>query len=194
MMYSSTDTAIASFKPLVTDTIIAPNAWTKEEFTLPADAKYFAINYVSNDAFALFIDDISYTRVPEEMEFLGYNVYRNDEKVNAETVSTCTYEEAMRQPTDVYNVTALYDIGESAYSNNATIGSGVNGNKVYGTMAYGINQAIVVNGARNAKVAVYTVSGVQLYEGNGDDTMTIPATSGIYMVTIDNVTYKVIVK
>lgn len=39
--------------------VVVPNEWTKYTYILPADAKYVAINCISDDAFIFMLDDIS---------------------------------------------------------------------------------------------------------------------------------------
>lgn len=58
--YSTTGKTEVDFTNVVTagSYVTVPNAWTKYEFTIPVDAKYVAINCVSNVAFMLLVDDI----------------------------------------------------------------------------------------------------------------------------------------
>ncbi|MBW6492562.1 MAG: carboxypeptidase regulatory-like domain-containing protein, partial [Lentimicrobium sp.] len=55
--------------------------------------------------------------------FLGYNVYRNGTKLNATLLTGTTYADlgVARNTTYTYNVTAVYDEGESAFSANAVV-------------------------------------------------------------------------
>ncbi|MDR0660893.1 MAG: choice-of-anchor J domain-containing protein [Prevotellaceae bacterium] len=58
--YSTTGNTQADFTNVVSSGAYesVPAAWTKYEFTIPANAKYVALNCVSNAAFMLLVDDI----------------------------------------------------------------------------------------------------------------------------------------
>ena len=47
----------------------------------------------------------------------GYNVYKNGKRLNTALVSTPTFTDSNPLNGDVYQVTAVYDAGESVYSN-----------------------------------------------------------------------------
>lgn len=52
----------------------------------------------------------------------GYNVYRNDIQINQELLTTTHYTDQLSEYGDYnYNITAIYDEGESAYSNTLAI-------------------------------------------------------------------------
>ncbi|MDR2358506.1 MAG: choice-of-anchor J domain-containing protein, partial [Prevotellaceae bacterium] len=59
--YSTTGNAKGDFVRVCTAEpyIEVPDTWTKYSYTIPAEAKYVAINGVSNNSFILFIDDIA---------------------------------------------------------------------------------------------------------------------------------------
>lgn len=93
--YSTTDMSPSNFTFVqggnyieVPDIIKTNLEWTKYNFDIPANAKYVAINCVSNDAFVLMIDDI-YISTNEIIPMkstnnyvVGFNVYRNGVKLN----------------------------------------------------------------------------------------------------------------
>ncbi len=56
-----------------------------------------------------------------ELSLVGFNVYCNDKKVNDELVEDFTWTGSMGGKNDVYTVTAVYEQGESAYSNAVTV-------------------------------------------------------------------------
>ncbi len=58
--YSTAGKTVSDFTNVVTSGsyVSVPSAWTKYEFTIPANAKYVALNCVSNYAFMLMVDDI----------------------------------------------------------------------------------------------------------------------------------------
>ena len=64
--------------------------WEEYEYKLPEGTKYFAICCVSNNKFALLLDDIKFVEAgsnPEDLQLNGYNVYRDGKKVNKSLVS-----------------------------------------------------------------------------------------------------------
>ncbi len=61
VLYSTTGNAVGDFTQVVTagSYVEAPMEWTRYEYIIPEDAKYVAINCVSDDAFMFMLDDIS---------------------------------------------------------------------------------------------------------------------------------------
>ena len=122
--YSTTDAQPQSFIPLTDNVTVSGyqmTSWTKMSYEIPADARYVAIHHVSgtND-WGLLIDDISIASEP--FTLLGYNVYRDGAKINNELVTEPTYTDLdLGNNTYNYNVTAVYEGGESALSNDYTI-------------------------------------------------------------------------
>lgn len=132
--YSTTDKHPDSFIQLGEDDHIAVwDFWNKDAytFTLPEGAKYFAIRCVRSYLFCM-VDDITYnadngTRAGYEL--LGYNVYRDGEKINATVVTGNSYTDTYAPDNNAtYTVTAVYAEGESGFSNEARVQtSGING-------------------------------------------------------------------
>lgn len=71
------------------------------------------------------IDDITYAqkdKEPMKETPLGYNIYRDNKKINDLPVETCTYtDETATVGKHIYKVTAVYGVGESYFSNEAEI-------------------------------------------------------------------------
>lgn len=72
VLYSTTTAEKSAFTKVATFNI-DEEEWTECSAELPEGAKYFALHYVSNDVFALFIDDLTYTVGGASAE--AYNVY-----------------------------------------------------------------------------------------------------------------------
>lgn len=122
--YSTTDAQPQSFIPLTDNVTVSGyqmTSWTKMSYEIPADARYVAIHHVSGTTdWGLLIDDISIETEP--FTLLGYNVYRDGVKINNELVTEPTYTDLdLGNNTYNYNVTAVYEGGESALSNDYTI-------------------------------------------------------------------------
>ncbi len=125
--YSTTDTNVESFTALAQDFEQVPAAWTEYSYSLPEGAKYFAIRCVSPNRFCLMVDDVTFECAPQplDVEFVGYNVYRNGVLVNEAPVTVTHFETAFDSE-DKFTVRVVYDKGLSASSNVVTlIASGI---------------------------------------------------------------------
>lgn len=202
VLYSTTDKAIESFQK-IGETIDVNNVsgWDEYRFDLPEGTKYFAIRCVSDNKYALLVDDISYVAkgaVAEELELKGYNVYRDFVKLNSKPVAGETYsdESVVNKTTYSYLVTAVYDKGESVPSNIAEVAftSGITGVAAGNVAVAGADGYIFVAGAEGRSVRIYSVDGslkTQLTAGAAER---IQAQPGMYIVKVGNATYKVLVK
>lgn len=107
------------------------NEWTEYTAELPEGARYFAIRSCANGGSMLMVDDITY--IPESpnagLEHIGYNVYRNGEKLNDTPISDTGFTDIFAVPgTHTYAVTAVYTAGESTPAKaDVTITSGIEG-------------------------------------------------------------------
>ena len=178
-----------------------PNSWGLYRFKLPDGAKFFAIRSRSTNKFFLFIDDVTF--IPEEgdkmtAELIGYNVYRNGNKLNAELVTEPTFTDAKpsSERDHSYYVTAVYDKGESRRSNEALIRL-VSGIGLTGAADVTIRTstgAIIVNGVANDVVTVAGVDGRVLRTVDAQGSVRIAVEPGVYIVNVAGVTAKVLVK
>ena len=125
VLYSTTDTALESFKKI--DAVEnypanneVPEQWTEFKASLPEGTKYFAIRHMSYDSYALYIDDITYIggpAVPEDFKLLGYNIYRDGTKVNSDLIAGTSYTDGLDTAgTYRYRVSTVYNYGESRHS------------------------------------------------------------------------------
>lgn len=124
-LYSTTDNKIESFTNKFGDTQqVSSFNWTKYGASLPEGAKYFAIHVISEMAYALMLDDASYEAAA--MKIKGYNIYRDGELIATVGSDSTTFEDTEKGD-HFYNVSVVYDDGESAKSNDAiTIVTGIN--------------------------------------------------------------------
>ena len=170
-----------------------PAAWTPMGMDLPEGAKRFAIRSSSEASWMLMIDDITFTPgiVPSNYNITGYNVYRDEAKLNTVPVAGTTYTDADGNDTQRYFVTALYDKkGESGASNTvdvAALATITNDHRVFTT-----DGCVVIEGAGTAAVAVHGIDGKTWFAGKGDAKVKVPA--GVYIVAVDKATVKVVVK
>lgn len=178
------------------------HGYTLFEFDLPEEAQYAAIRYNASGTMALLIDDLTYTPdgVFSEAHLLGYNLYRNDEKVNAEPL---TATEVLDAPTEAgdyyYNVTAVYTEGESPYSNTVTVTyggfSGIDDVATDGGCTISVeNHNIVVRSSEAVPAFVYAPDGRLLCQTDVEGEARIAMTPGIYAVKVGETTRMVVVK
>ncbi len=124
-VYASEDGTETYEMTRVMDETTAPIKWTKFSVDLPEGTKHFAIRCVSDLRFAFMLDDITYETAPKPLDvvFVGYNVYRNGKKLNAQPLVTPEYTDGNATGSDTYYVTVVYDRGESEASNIVSTGN-----------------------------------------------------------------------
>lgn len=112
------------------DYVEVPTDWTLMTYNIPKDAKYVTINCVSQEAFMLFIDDLFVgtnkvrpSNVASKNPLIGFNLYRNSEKVNSEPLTDMVYaDEVPDYGNYTYAVTAVYEDGtETAKSEELNV-------------------------------------------------------------------------
>ncbi len=198
ILTSTTNSELSSFSVITTNTEIT-NAWEHMSVNLPAGTKYFAIRNISNDCYALLFDDICYASKEESMEGLaltGYNIYRNGVKLNATPVTATSYQENVADGKYTYQVSVVYNLGESVYSNPVEIqaSSAIEDNLADVLRVYSANSAIRVEHAPHQMIQVYTFDGKLIYQGVGEEYTTISVNAGQYLVKVAHLTFKVLVK
>ncbi len=122
--YSTTDNTTAAMQLVKGATTVAGgNTWTQYEVELPEGARFFAIHVVSKDCFAFLLDDITYE--PQQLVVKGYNVYRDGERVATLPATSTIYDISALGAGHDYNVTVVYNQGESALSNTVSVASAI---------------------------------------------------------------------
>lgn len=199
VLYSTGSTDIADFI-LMQRVENVPNAWTRYEFTLPEGAARFAIRCTSAGCYMLFIDDFTYMPATGSvaLELLGYNIYRNGERINDAPVSGTSFTDAdAPDGTLRYSVTALYDKGESMPSeefSTAVNGIGMN-TETQAMRVEGGYGEIRITGAAGQSVTVYSADGMTVASvaATAHDEK-INVVSGIYIVKAGTTVCKVMVR
>lgn len=141
--------------------IVIKNQWQRMYADIDEGTNYFAIRCVSDSAFVMMLDDITY--IPEEnLKLTGFNLYRNGQLIAQLPATATSYvDNVFDTPRQQYVLAAVYDRGESAPSNLVELDNTV----------VGIESIL---GAAQRKV--YNLQGV--YLGNSMDELP----SGIYIV------------
>lgn len=112
---SSTTADKAAFTKLASYDCIEENTWEEHSVQLAEGTKYFALHYVSNDIFALFVDDVTYTTIsgvkPE-----SYNIYIDEVLVAGVegTETSYTYNEELSVGEHTVAVSAIVNGKETA--------------------------------------------------------------------------------
>lgn len=196
VLYSTTDNDPDSFIEVASYSNV-PDAWTEYTFPVPEGSVYFAIFCDSDNAFMFFVDDVTYTPANAEslnLTILGYNIYRNGEKINDTPVSATQYSDPDGAVNDEYMVTVVYPVGESAPSAPAMCTMSASG--ITGEQATSITtdrRSIIVTGA-TGNVAVSTADGKLIYSHAQAPKHTIATQPGIYIVSTSTITKKVLVR
>lgn len=202
---SSTGTEIEDFTALATD-VEVPYAsdWIEYYYTVPEGTKYFAIVHKSFNKLALLVDDITYIPAgsrPMDITLVGYHVYRDGKRITTDPVNATTYVdsdvEAGKDYT--YHVTAVWDNGESALSNAATVtaSSSIAGVAASGeVVAVSVEGRVIrIKGAEGLPVAVYTAAGQAIAITTGTPLTEIGvAAGGVYIVRAGQTVCKIIVR
>ena len=206
--YSTTGNNPEDFKQTLADGYICPDnqGWTKYEFELPADAKYFALHHVGDDGYEQFgfmIDDVAYEAANGAYAIEGYNLYRDDALVASGVKDASFVDKGVDVSVPVrYYVKTLSKINEELVESDrsnviwATDGSGVS--EMGGGVATisGVKGAVKLNGfAAGTAYSVNDAAGIALAAGEvADDCETIALPAGIYIVRCGSATVKVVVK
>ncbi len=195
ILYSTTDTDIESFV-VASEAKEVPAAWTEFSAKLPAGAKYFAIRSCATGSFMLMVDDVTYAPAGgvSSLELTGYNVYRDGVKINDAPLTTNSFVDTEAgDGAHTYHVAAVYNRGESEFSAPATVEeSGIAAVLSAGVTVAVEGSEIVVTGAADKAVSIAAVDGKVVYSAAGD--ARVPVACGIYLVTVDGKTVKLIVK
>lgn len=196
VLYSTTGNDVDDFIEVASYSDI-PDVWTEYTFPVPEGSVYFAIFCDSDNAFMFFVDDVTYTPANAEslnLTVLGYNIYRNGEKINDTPVSATQYCDPDGAANDEYMVTVVYPVGESAPSEPAMCTLGAS--EITGAPAISITTAqrsIIVTGA-TGKVIVSTADGKLIYANAPSPVHAIGVQPGVYIVSADGKAKKVFVR
>lgn len=119
--YSTTGKDIRDFQRLG-DAISIENTWTTIEREIPANTKYVAIHYISQNTFMLFIDRLFIGLARNYSPVSGYNIYRNGEKLNETLLQTYEFTDYQIPNGEyIYEIETVYENGMSAKKSSDVI-------------------------------------------------------------------------
>ena len=209
IVYSTGNNDIDNFVILEGSETIVPdglerdpeNGYNKYSFELPDNAKYVAIHCISSGKIGLLIDDIEFiaANMPDETLILnGYNLYRNGE-LYKQLPATEGYTDTEIEKGNIYtyNVTAVFDKGESPYSNTVTVDrsqSGIDETSGNPIKVYAAGHTIVIENVDNRQAEIFKIDGSKIFDEIISYKDRIRVETGIYIVRIDGKSFKVIVR
>ncbi|MGN1262777.1 MAG: T9SS type A sorting domain-containing protein [Prevotella sp.] len=134
----------------------------------------------------------------------GYNIYRNNEKLNNEYLSSTDYldEAPYTSKYLVYKVSAVYSVSGEKFSDAVTVvASGIDGVTADSRLNIRVtaDALLISNGRTGDPVTVYSASGAKVYSSEISDNYThnIPTSampSGTYVVQVGDETFKFVVR
>lgn len=197
-LYSTTDPNPEHFILVGQEVNEAPALWTEYSFDVPEGAKYFAIRCTSENKYFLLVDDISFEAANpyKGLTVAGYNVYCNGRLLNnAPVASTSFIHSDYDGKRATYNVTAVYNEGESPASNDAEVDlAGISESLADAGITVRVKDGIItiVNPAEKA-VTVYDTLGRAIASDNSAR-ITVETASGVYIVKSMGKSQKVVVR
>ncbi len=172
-----------------------PNGWTMYSFDLPAGAKRFAIRANSQATFFLQVDDVTFQPMPYDLEIVGYNIWKNGERLNETPVAETAYIDAAGVEGDTYRVSPVYQLGEAVPGEPyIALVTGVENTVSDNLAVYGEEGMIIVKGALGKTIEVFAADGKRLSTVTGLLSNAIAAPQGVYIVKVGENRVKVIVK
>lgn len=176
-----------------------PAAWKQYAADLPEGASRFAIRCVSKDKFLFMTDNIEYEAYNPfpDIKLLGYNVYRDGKLITAKPVTAASYLDVAASAAGryTYNVSALYDKGESRLSSPFTVAVSATGDIATEDLSVVAGKGFIrVRGAEDRMIRILTPGGLTVASQKGKIVNEIKLTPGIYMIDVAGKITKVIVR
>ncbi len=201
---STTGNAVEDFTELQSGqdcSWISGREWKHYSFDLPAGTTYFAISYCPEEYYgiALMVDDVTFTPGDsgEPLELIGYNVYRSQVLLTEQPVTETSFVDTqVPEGENAYQVTAVYNRGESAGSNSVVLKKAtgiVNANVDGLAVSTGVN-CINIVAAEPADVQIFAVDGTLVASVKVNGAATVNVAAGLYIVSTANAAHKVVVK
>ncbi|MDE7160917.1 MAG: hypothetical protein K2O24_08780 [Muribaculaceae bacterium] len=201
--YSTTDRNPESFVKGRNFTKTGSESWEHVKWTLPEDAKYFALVYESWGTFAAMIDDITFTPAAKSQWTVNsYDIWHfADDQLSlvAEGVLTEGAEVDSRKD-GLYYVTVNADRGEGVFASPLSNGvfvasSGIEGVEA-GDGVIGAGRGFIfIGGHAGERIEIYALDGrLVAAVANAADRETIDLPAGLYTVKAGRAAAKVLVK
>lgn len=175
VLWSAGSTSTDDFSELETFSSLR-NEWSEKTFTLPSDARRFAIRINGKQANPVMFDSFTFTAASTPAVHTGFKVYRDHELLATYPAETLSHvdEAPVMGAEHTYHVTALYDKGESHYSQPISV-----------TVNAGTQTGITTISAEMADAEFFTLQGLRI---------ATPVAGEIVIVRKGDKTFKAVVK
>lgn len=195
ILYSTTGKESTDFKAIAVHKNVGYE-FREYSADLPEGARYFAIRCVSKGGMMFIVDDITYAPKSYDIKVEGYNVYRDGSLVASRVPSREYIDDPKTGDLHVYNVTAIYNYGESGVSAPASIEytSGIDGVTAQTCKVSVDGTRIMITAPAGTQVVIYTVAGLTLYSETSNGFIEYDALPGVYAVRTGDKITKIIVK
>ena len=187
VLYSTTGTNINDFT-LIKREVVNIGGWKEYTYELPAGARHFAIRYVSSNKFAMLFDDLTFIPASKTstLTINGYNVYRNNAKVA--NVTGTAFNEPVSDTNAAYNVTVVYNGGESHKSNTVYLTSGFGDVNAAAISVNARKGHITVDNAAGRVITITAVNGMTVAVSDSHtDKAEFNVAPAIYMVKVEGI-------
>ncbi|MBD5312046.1 MAG: hypothetical protein HDS13_07830 [Bacteroides sp.] len=197
--YSTGSVNPDDFKILDTIYVDDDTDWTDYEFTLLADATRFALHYVSENIFGIFIDAITF-EMANTSSVTSYEVYKSVNGGEAELIgitSETTYTTVVNYEdyNEFYVIPVLENGTKGEPSNKVVVDSSSSVDSVKEAKVIAGGKGIITLSGFNAEtVTVSTLDGKIVARGNTATMNHISVDAGVYVVEAGKTVAKVIVK
>lgn len=183
--------------------ILTTAVWNEYVYTLPDDTKYFAIrHYTEIDGFVMMIDDLTYTPLygsTTTMHLNGYNIYRDNELIAKNIKGNSFTDGRVSKGIHQYRISTVWEEGESMLSNTCEIEvpqdvsiSSTKDTQPTVTAGQGF---IKIKNCYSLLCRICTTDGYTIFsETTNSDNMVIEVEHGIYIVTVGEKSYKIVVR
>ena len=174
--YSEGGTEISDFVLLEETMVVTSSDWSEKSFSLPAKATRFAIRVYGRHSYPIVFDSFTFTAASTPAVHTGFNVYRDHELLATYPAETLSHvdEAPVMGSEHTYHVTALYDKGESHYSQPVLV-----------TVNAGTQTGVTTICADMDDAEFFTLQGIRI---------ATPASGEIVIVRKGGKTFKAIVK
>lgn len=198
VLYSTTSNDLDSFKSVAAKLTKKTTDWEEAIVEIPADARYFAIHYVSRDCFGIMIDDIMYYPSTPEYSVQSYAVLRDGAEIATLPASATSYVDnnVVLNGEYTYHVRPTFihnGVEEAGVLSNSVVlkAAGIEDLTVAPAGVYGTQGAIVIKGHEGETMYLFNAQGQKL--------RSITPSSSLHIESIDAGLYiigssKVIVK
>lgn len=198
---STSGTDPESFENLLEkDDVLKANAgWTEKEFTLPADARWFAIHITDMQAKYIAFDNLTFTRIAGAPVLQGYNIYHNSAAIGTAAADETSFihefgaEVRSTSAPHVYYVSAVYDQGESGAGIIVDASAAAGASDIVASAPFTLDGRTLTAGSAGQTVAVADLTGRVIATGAAPLTVGLPS-AGIYILTIDGLTAKIAIR